>query len=212
MYLRNISLSLQATHLAMQCVTVFRAYTAHTVLSILDNLLRHHSTSPSTPIQPPPPPSSSPPRPVLVILDSIGAVIAPVLGGGGGTHMQGHAVLASLAMMLKQVAQQLQAAVLVTNHMVGGGGTTSSAAGAGAGMSSSSAGGGRFFEVAQKKPALGESWHNQAHCRMQLSVPVSEGGPWTAALKVSTMSACKSTAAQYWLTSAGAAAAPVPPQ
>lgn len=137
------------------------------------------------------------PRPNLVILDSLGAIIAPILGGG--THSQGHAVLAAAATLLKQVAAQLNAAVLVTNHMVGGGG------------GGTGAGGGRDRGVVEteKRPALGESWHYQAHSRVQLSLPRQEGGPWSAVVTASTLIAPGSTA-QYWLTTGGAAA--IPPQ
>lgn len=176
-----------------------RAYTAHAALAALDTLLQQNSSVFSR---------SSNTRPNLVILDSIGAVIAPVLGAGGSsrTHLQGHVLLAAAATLLKQVALQLNAAVLVTNHMVGGGGGDGDRGGAVGGAGPSRTTGRNLNENEIKRPALGESWSHQCHCRVQLSLPPSEGYPWTAVVRGSTMLTPGKSVAPYWLTSAGACA------
>ena len=176
---------------AVEGVTVIRSYTAHAALTGLDNILRNGRNCPTHP------------RPNVVILDSLGAIIAPILGGG--PHSQGHAVLAAAATLLKQVALQLNAAVLVTNHMVGGG---SGMSGGGGGGGASGAGRDRGQRENEKKPALGESWHNQAHCRVQLCLPPQEGQPWVAIVRASTFVA-PGNSAEYYLTGAGAEMHPV---
>lgn len=180
---------------AVERVSVVRAYTAHTALAALDALLQQNSSESSR---------YSNTRPNLVIFDSIGAVIAPVLGA----HVQGHALLAAAGLLLKQVAVQLNAAVLVTNHMVGGGGGDWDKGRAVGGAGSSRLAASTFNEHEVKKPALGESWNHQCHCRVQLSLPPSEGHPWTAVVRASTMLAPGKMVAEYWLTSAGASAVP----
>ncbi len=166
------------------------AYTAHAALAALDTLLAPNSTFP---------------KPNLVILDSIGAVIAPVLGAGGsGAHLQGHVVLAAAATLLKQVAKQLHAAVIVTNHMVGG-------SSGGGDRNLGTAGTSNYNENEFKRPALGESWHHQCHCRVHLATPPAQGHPWTAVLQKSTMLNPGKRVAQYWLTTAGVSATVPPP-
>ena len=112
---------------------------------------------------------------------------------GGGQHSQGHALLAAAAGMLKQAAVALNAAVMVTNHVVGGGG------GGAAGDSWS----------VEKRAALGESFQNQAHVRVQLAMPAYEGGAHTATVRSST-GAAPGSCAHFWLTAAGPAGAPQP--
>jgi len=185
------SVPLQHLEEAVERISVIRAYTAHTALAVLDALLQQNSSDAST---------SSNTKPNLVILDSIGAVIAPVLGA----HLQGHAVLAAAGSLLKQVALQLNAAVLVTNHMVGGGGGDVDRGGAAGGAGLSRRAASTVNENEFKRPALGESWNHQCHCRIQLSLPPSEGHPWTAVVRGSTMLAPGKQVAQYWLTGAGA--------
>ncbi len=43
--------------------------------------------------------------------------------------------------------------------------------------------------MSEKRPALGESWHNQAHVRVQLALPAEEKGLHTAILRASTLAA-----------------------
>lgn len=182
----------------MACMKVVRAFTIYEALSALDALLKQAtaaSDNEST-FQPadnghdpqagPAQTGTRPHQPTLVVLDSLGALLTPVLGGT--QHMQGHALLASAAMSLKQVAAALNAAVLVTNHMVGGGGWRDGGGGGG-----------------EKRPALGESWQNQAHSRLQLGLPANEGGPHTATLRASTIGA-PGKVASFWLTAAGGVA------
>ncbi len=180
----------------MGCISVIKAYTAHDALAAFDSLLQQHKDS-----------TTSTTSPNLVILDSIGAVIAPALGAGGsGTHLQGHVLLAAMGNLLKQVAQQLNAAILVTNHMVGGGSGGGISSGdrerGGAGSTS------YMNERENKRPALGESWNHQCHCRIHLSSPPSEGQHWTAVVRASTMLSPGKTSAHYWLTSTGVSATP----
>ncbi|KAI7842685.1 hypothetical protein COHA_003616 [Chlorella ohadii] len=83
----------------------------------------------------------------LLIIDSLSALITPVLGGGAGQHSQGHALLAAAATSLKAFAAGPGLpAVVVTNHMVGG----------------------SDERRHEKRPAMGESWRNQPHSRIQL--------------------------------------------
>ncbi|KAI3667628.1 hypothetical protein L6452_42699 [Arctium lappa] len=77
----------------------------------------------------------------LIIVDSISSLIAPILGG---SNAQGHALMVSVGYLLKELADRHNIALVVTNHMVGGEGGT-------------------------LKPALGESWKNVPHVRLQLS-------------------------------------------
>ncbi|KAI3811619.1 hypothetical protein L1987_21345 [Smallanthus sonchifolius] len=77
----------------------------------------------------------------LVIIDSVSSLIAPLLGGG---NAQGHALMVSVGYLLKKLADRHNIAVVVTNHMVSG-------------------------EVGNLKPALGESWKNIPHVRLQFS-------------------------------------------
>ncbi|KAJ9543650.1 hypothetical protein OSB04_023357 [Centaurea solstitialis] len=77
----------------------------------------------------------------LIIVDSVSSLIAPILGGSSA---QGHALMVSVGYLLKELADKHNIAVVVTNHMVGGEGGT-------------------------LKPALGESWKNVPHVRLQLS-------------------------------------------
>ncbi|XP_024975131.1 DNA repair protein RAD51 homolog 4 isoform X2 [Cynara cardunculus var. scolymus] len=77
----------------------------------------------------------------LIIVDSISSLIAPILGG---SNAHGHALMVSVGYLLKELADRHNIAVVVTNHMVGGEGGT-------------------------LKPALGESWKNIPHVRLQLS-------------------------------------------
>jgi Rad51 len=190
---------LQSIEEAVDCITVRRAYTSHTALAALDSLLAQNISSD---------PLFSSIKPTLVILDSIGAVIAPVLGAGGsGTHLQGHVLLATMGILLKQVAQQLNAAVLVTNHMVGGGGGDRRDRGdRGAHQGDTS----NFSDNENKRPALGESWNHQCHCRVQLSLPPSEGQPWSAVVRTSTMITPGKSIAHYWLASSTATVVPPP--
>ncbi|KAI3429497.1 hypothetical protein D9Q98_005586 [Chlorella vulgaris] len=88
----------------------------------------------------------------LLVVDSLSALIAPVLGGR--QHGQGHALLAAAASTLKAFAASSNAVVLATNHLVGG----------------------SDERRHEKRPAMGESWRNQAHVRLQLSRP----GPGTS--------------------------------
>ncbi|GAB4822360.1 hypothetical protein N2152v2_009406 [Parachlorella kessleri] len=146
------------------------------------------------------PPAAAAPK--LVIIDSLSAVIGPVLGGGGGQHSQGHALLAAAGTSLKALAARLGAVVIITNHMVGGGE------------------GGR----GEKRPAMGESWKNQPHIRLQLSAAEGAGsaaGPQQgssggragaaqqhlATLRASTYCAAGGQA-PFWLAPAGLVAAP----
>ncbi|GJX69103.1 DNA repair protein RAD51 homolog 4 isoform X1 [Tanacetum coccineum] len=77
----------------------------------------------------------------LIIIDSISSLISPILGG---SNAQGHALMVSIGYLLKELADKHNIAVVVTNHMVSGEGGT-------------------------LKPALGESWKNVPHVRLQLS-------------------------------------------
>ncbi|XP_071720339.1 DNA repair protein RAD51 homolog 4 isoform X2 [Rutidosis leptorrhynchoides] len=77
----------------------------------------------------------------LLIVDSISSLIAPVLGG---SNSQGYVLMVSVGYLLKELADRHNIAVLVTNHMVSG-------------------------EGGNLKPALGESWKNIPHVRLQLS-------------------------------------------
>ncbi|KAI3489945.1 hypothetical protein L1887_45859 [Cichorium endivia] len=77
----------------------------------------------------------------LIIIDSISSLIAPILGG---SNAQGHALMVSVGYLLKELADRHNIAVVVTNHMVGG-------------------------EGGNLKPALGESWKNIPHVRLQIS-------------------------------------------
>nr|XP_043609950.1 DNA repair protein RAD51 homolog 4 isoform X2 [Erigeron canadensis] len=77
----------------------------------------------------------------LIIVDSISSLIAPVLGG---SNAQGHALMVSVGYLLKELADRHNIAVVVTNHMVSG-------------------------EGGIPKPALGESWKNIPHVRLQVS-------------------------------------------
>lgn len=84
-------------------------------------------------------------QPKLVVVDSVSALITPILGAGGSQQSHGHALMSVLGHMLKYVAAHYTIAVLCTNHMVGSGTTP--------------------------RPALGESWKNQPHTRLQLIRP-----------------------------------------
>ena len=84
-------------------------------------------------------------QPKLIIVDSISALITPILGAGGVQQSHGHALMSALGRMLKYIAAHYTVAVLCTNHMVGSGTTP--------------------------RPALGESWKNQPHTRLQLIRP-----------------------------------------
>ncbi|PWA59538.1 Rad51 domain-containing protein [Artemisia annua] len=77
----------------------------------------------------------------LIIIDSISSLISPILGG---SNAQGHALMVSIGYLLKELADRHNIAVVVTNHMVSGEGGT-------------------------LKPALGESWKNVPHVRLQFS-------------------------------------------
>ena len=83
------------------------------------------------------------------------------------------------------------AAVLVTNHLVGG----------------------SDRQRHEKRPAMGESWRNQPHARVQLWRPPHGGAPdavrCTATLRASTLQAAGATAA-YYLCPAGLSAQPPP--
>ena len=117
--------------------------------------------------------------------------------GGGGASLQGHAILAAAAALIKEIAQSLHIAVIVTNHMVSSGSRTQKAGGAMTSLSSSSL-------SSSKVPALGESWHNQCHVRVQLCTPDSDGGPYMALLRKSTLIDAQAVApAPYWIAAAG---------
>ena len=107
------------------------------------------------------------------------------------------------------LSYQLNAGVLVINHMVGGSG-----GGPGSGPGSGAAAGGvsnrnavAAFDSEFKRPALGESWNHQCHCRVQLTRPATEGQPWTAIVRASTMLTPGKMVAQYWIGAGGASAA-----
>ena len=102
-------------------------------------------------------------QPKLVILDSVSALIGPILGAGGSQHSHGHALMSALGHMLKYIATQYTAAILCTNHMVGSG--------------------------TNPRPALGESWKNQPHTRLQLVRP-DVGDERHAILSASATTAC----------------------
>jgi len=179
----------------MACVEVVRAYTVFEVLSALDGAVRTMAKNHGSTIDDdldggttrrdatasPEAQAHQSQRPSLIILDSIGAVISPVLGGTH--HVQGHALLAAVASMMKQIALSWSAAVLVTNHMVGS---------SGYGNKSGS------HWRSEKRPALGESWQNQAHVRVQLALPKQDGGAHTAILQASTLSR-PGNAVSFWL-------------
>ncbi|KAD3336404.1 hypothetical protein E3N88_31923 [Mikania micrantha] len=77
----------------------------------------------------------------MIIIDSVASLIAPILGG---SNAQGHALMSSVGYLLKKLADRHNIAVVVTNHMVSG-------------------------EGGILKPALGESWKNIPHVRLQFS-------------------------------------------
>ncbi|XP_076891072.1 DNA repair protein RAD51 homolog 4-like [Bidens hawaiensis] len=77
----------------------------------------------------------------LIIIDSVSSLIAPILGGNSA---QGHALMVSVGYLLKKLADRHNIAVVITNHMVSG-------------------------EGGSLKPALGESWKNIPHVRLQFS-------------------------------------------
>lgn len=89
-------------------------------------------------------------RTSMLILDSASAAIAPVLGAGGPSS-QGHALMVLLAQQLKSMAQAYMLVALITNHTVGGQG------------------------AAEARPALGETWKNQPHLRVQLAFEDTPG-------------------------------------
>eukprot|EP00884_Botryococcus_braunii_P017193 jgi/Botrbrau1/4157/Bobra.0192s0025.1 len=127
---------------ALSRVTVYRAHDIHTLLGILNKLSLQFLEAESGTASGK---SPSKPRVSLVVVDSPAALIGPLLGGAGAGH-QGHALMIALGRQLRSLARRFTLAVLSTNHLVGGG--------RGAGL----------------RPALGGSWQNQAHVRLQLGV------------------------------------------
>mmetsp|Transcript_33337 Transcript_33337/g.55936 ORF Transcript_33337/g.55936 Transcript_33337/m.55936 type:complete len:309 (+) Transcript_33337:294-1220(+) len=85
----------------------------------------------------------------MLVIDSLSALVGPVLGRG---QTQGHNIMISLGNALRQLALDRNAVVLYTNHSVGGGRPEDQSA-------------------AEHKPALGVSWRNQPHVRVQVSLP-----------------------------------------
>eukprot|EP00240_Pyramimonas_obovata_P006233 CAMPEP_0118954552 /NCGR_PEP_ID=MMETSP1169-20130426/58431_1 /TAXON_ID=36882 /ORGANISM="Pyramimonas obovata, Strain CCMP722" /LENGTH=315 /DNA_ID=CAMNT_0006902205 /DNA_START=134 /DNA_END=1081 /DNA_ORIENTATION=- len=85
----------------------------------------------------------------MLVIDSLSALIGPLIGRG---QSQGHNIMISLGNSLRQLALDRQVTVLYTNHSVGGS---------------------RQEEqpTAEAKPALGVSWKNQPHVRVQLALP-----------------------------------------
>ena len=102
-------------------------------------------------------------QPKLVIVDSVSALITPILGAGGSQQSHGHALMSAVGRMLKRIATRYTVAVLCTNHMVGSG--------------------------TNPRPALGESWKNQPHTRLQLIRP-DVGDDRLAVLSASASNAC----------------------
>ena len=102
-------------------------------------------------------------QPKLLIVDSVSALIAPILGAGGPQQSRGHALMSALGRMLKYIAAHYTVAILCTNHMVGSG--------------------------TNPRPALGESWKNQPHTRLQLVRP-DVGDDRLAVLSASASNAC----------------------
>lgn len=106
-------------------------------------------------------------QPKLLIVDSVSALITPILGAGGSQQSHGHALMSALGRMLKYIASHYVVAALCTNHMVGSSTTP--------------------------RPALGESWKNQPHTRLQLIRP-DVGDDRLAILSASASNACNQKA------------------
>lgn len=106
-------------------------------------------------------------QPKLLIVDSVSALITPILGAGGTQQSHGHALMSALGRMLKYMATCYTVAILCTNHMVGSG--------------------------TNPRPALGESWKNQPHTRLQLIRP-DVGEDRLAVLSASASNACNQQA------------------
>ena len=187
---------------AQQCVTLHRVYDVHALLAVVDALLAQHSVPAVPPgmqeegLEAAEAEGEEGPLLDLVIVDSLGALIAPVLGGG--QHNQGHALLAAAAGGLKRLAAAAGVPVVVTNHLVGG---DDAARG-------------------EKRPALGESWRNQPHLRLQLTAAAApEGDPYVrsaaepcwASLRYSTARG-PAGPAPFWVTPARLLSQPPPPQ
>ncbi|EFN60013.1 hypothetical protein CHLNCDRAFT_133185 [Chlorella variabilis] len=121
----------------------------------------------------------------LLVVDCLSALITPILGGG--QHSQGHALLAATAASLKAFAARSGAAVLVTAHMVGG----------------------SDERRHEKRPAMGESWRNQPHVRIQLSRPAEDrtSGQCSATLTASPQLPAGLSVA-YWLGEGGPTGTP----
>lgn len=84
----------------------------------------------------------------LVVIDSLGGLLAPVLGGK--VQGRGHALMLCVARTLRLLAERYSLAVLSSNQQVGG-------------------------SRGEPRPALGDSWRNQPHWRIQLAKAGTQG-------------------------------------
>ena len=184
-------------------MTLHRLYDVHALLGLVDALIAQHSAPAARQeglegegLEEEEEEEEEGPFIDLVIVDALGVLVAPVLGGG--QHNQGHALLAAAAGGLKRLAAAASVPVVVTNHMVGG---DEAARG-------------------EKRPALGESWRNQPHLRLQLSAAAApEGDPYArrreepcwASLRYSTARG-PAGPAPFWVTPTRLLSQPPPPQ
>ncbi|MEW5301985.1 MAG: hypothetical protein WDW36_004804 [Sanguina aurantia] len=160
----------RAVSQAMACIQVLKPHSATAALACLDKVsLQLHARQRRR---------GRPPalQTRVLIVDSISAIITPILGGM--QHSQGHTLMMSLSRMLKQLMQQFRLSVMVTNHVVSAGGGT------GPTPAPAAAGSGSGPPPLQHRPALGEHWRNQAHCRLMLAM--EDDGARSATLMSST--------------------------
>ncbi|KAK9842533.1 hypothetical protein WJX81_004757 [Elliptochloris bilobata] len=115
------------------------------------------------------------PRLSLLVVDSPAALVAGALGGQRGAGA-GHVAMACLGRALRALARRFLLAVLTTNHVVRGLGD-------------------------QPRPALGDSWANQPHVRVQLGR--GEGRARSAALAAFHIGPCYAAPAWFELREDG---------
>ncbi|MEW5317307.1 MAG: hypothetical protein WDW38_008617 [Sanguina aurantia] len=163
----------RAVSQAMACIQVLKPHSATAALACLDKVsLQLHARQRAEALGHPPALQTR-----VLIVDSMSAIITPILGGM--QHSQGHTQMMSLSRMLKQLMQQFRLSVMVTNHVVSAGGGTGPTP-----AHPATAGSGNGPPPLQHRPALGEHWRNQAHCRLMLAM--EDDGARSATLMSST--------------------------
>jgi len=129
------------------------------------------------------------PKVSLLIIDSLSALISPLLGMP--RHSQGYTLLACISRTLRCLSQEGPLAVVVTNHLVVQRGGQHGGLGAGAVPGTRGLG-----------PAMGETWRNQPHTRLQLMMgPL--GAPDGARQAILTKSSIKAVGEARWFNIAG---------